>query len=107
MRCNYAASEQLMLQRHIVLRLQTNTSTEDVDQRVTLLGKSVDHRSTRRRHGSLEHVAQHTQDAVEALPVFFAMPAPLNASHQLRNDHKVNDERRSQQRVLADVENGD
>jgi hypothetical protein len=46
--------EQLVLKRHIVLRLKTNASTEDVSQARTLLRKRIDNRRTRRRKRSLE-----------------------------------------------------
>jgi hypothetical protein len=46
--------EQLVLKRHIVLRLKTHASTEDVGQARTLLRKRIDNRRTRRRERSLE-----------------------------------------------------
>jgi len=48
--------EQLMLKRHITLRLQADTSTEDVRERPALLGKSVDDRGAGWGERGLEHV---------------------------------------------------
>src|ERR1700709_841233 len=61
--------EQLVLQGHLRLGLETDAGTEDVDQSRTLLAQGVDDGGTRRGQGGLEHVAEHAQDAVEALVV--------------------------------------
>lgn len=45
--------EELVLERHVVLGLETDTSTEDVGQSSALLCQSIDDRSARRREGSL------------------------------------------------------
>jgi hypothetical protein len=45
--------EELVLERHVGLRLQTDASAEDVSQAVALLGEGVDHRRARRCQGSL------------------------------------------------------
>lgn len=89
-----------MLQRHVRFWLESHKSSEDVGKSVALLAKGVDHRSSGRRHGSLnqlahnqtllgntylKHIAQNAQNAVEATPIFggcdVPMRAPLNSCH--------------------------
>lgn len=96
--------EQLVLEGHVVLGLEADASPEDVDQSGPLLAEGVDDRSAGRRQGRLEHVAQHAENAVEALEVAVALGAPLDAGHELGNNDEVDDEGRRQQRVLAHVE---
>lgn len=59
--------EQLVLQRHIRFGLQANTGAKDVGEGTTLLGQGIDNRRTGGRKGSLEHVAQDGENAVERL----------------------------------------
>lgn len=95
-----------MLERHVRLRLKTNTSAENISQRGALLGQGIDHGCAGRGQRGLEHVAQHAQHAVEGL-VFafgrFAVQLPLDAGHQLGDDDEVDDQRRGEEGVLADV----
>jgi hypothetical protein len=56
-----------------------------------------------REEAYLEHVTQNTQHAVETSILLVSL-FPLNASHHLSYEDKINNERRSQERVLADVE---
>lgn len=49
--------EQLVLQSHVVLRLETNAGTEDVGEASALLGKSIDDRSARWRERGLTRVS--------------------------------------------------
>ena len=102
--------EELMLQGHVALRLKTNTGTEDVCQSTALLSKSVDDRRSWRSQGSLQHVAENAKDAVEILEVLggsavVGMSLPLDASHHLGDEHKINDQWRREKRVLANIEN--
>ena len=120
--------EELVLECHVVLWLETNTGTEDVGKCSTLLGEGVDNRSTGRSEGSLEHVAEQRQDAVHGLVLAIASRSdcssrrgPINqkhtesenarrtgdASEQLAKNSQIQDQRRSEKRVLADVEHGD
>lgn len=101
--------EKLVLQSHVVLRLETNTSAEDVDQRTTLLRKSIDDWSSWWSQRSLEHVAEDTEDAVEFGVVIGGSTIggrslPLDTSHHLSEDDKINDQWGSEERVLADIE---
>lgn len=48
-----ASLEELVLQGHFRLRLETDARTEDIGQSVALLAQSVDHRSARWSQGSL------------------------------------------------------
>jgi hypothetical protein len=50
-------SEQLVLQSHVVLRLETKESTENVGESSTLLGESVDDRSASWSEGCLTMLA--------------------------------------------------
>ena len=98
-----------MLEGHVRLRLETDTSPEDVGHGSTLLGESVDDRSARGSQGGLEHVAQDAEHTVEVLVVdgggaIGRHGLPLDAGHHLSKDHKINDERRRQEGILADVE---
>lgn len=98
-----------MLQSHVILRLKTNAGLEDVDQSASLLGKSVDNRSTRRSQGSLKHEAENAEHAVEVLEILYGstvagMSLPLNTSHHLGDNNQINDQWRSKKRVFADIE---
>jgi len=101
--------EQLVLKSHIALWLKTNTCTEDVGESSALLGKSIDDWRSRRSQRSLEHVAENAQNTVELGEVLgsgtlVAVSLPLDTSHHLSDDNKINDQRGSKKRVLADVE---
>lgn len=101
--------EQLVLESHVVLRLEPNTSTEDVDQSTALLRKSVDDWSSRWGQWGLQHEAQDREDGVEVLEVLGGGTIggcclPLNAGEHLRQDDQINDQRRGQERVLANIE---
>jgi hypothetical protein len=50
-------SEQLVLQSHVVLRLEAEESTENVGESSTLLGESVDDRSASWSEGCLAMLA--------------------------------------------------
>lgn len=102
-----AALEQLVLKSHVGFRLQANTGTEDVGQSAALLGQGVDNRGAGRSQGSLEHVAQHAEDAVEALVLGGVIGLPADTSHHLGKHNQVDDERRGKQRILTDVEQAD
>ena len=100
-----------MLQGHLGLWVETNASTEDVDESSTLLSQSVDNRSTWWRERSLEHVAEHTEDAVEASEVLAGSLSvaslPLDASEHLGDQDEVDDQWRCKQGVLANIEERD
>lgn len=98
-----------MLKGHVRLRLETNAGTEDVGQASALLGKGVDHGGTGRGQRCLEHVAEYAENAVEVLVLggggaIGGSGLPLDTGHHLGNDDKIDNQRRSQQGVLADVE---
>jgi hypothetical protein len=82
--------EKLVLQSHVVLRLETDTGSEDVGESTSLLSKSVDDWSSGRSQWSLEHVAEDAKHAVEVLEILGGNTAvggslPLNAGHHLSN----------------------
>jgi hypothetical protein len=98
-----------VLQSHVVLRLETDTGTEDVGQRTSLLSKSVDDWRSRRSQRSLEHVAEDAKHAVEVLEILgcntvVGSSLPLDTSHHLSNEDEINDQWGSKKRVLADIE---
>lgn len=93
-----------MLKGHVRLGLKTDASTENVGQGGALLGESVDHGGAWGSQRSLEHVAEDAEDAVEVLVLAVIRGFPLDTRHHLGNNDEVNDEGRSQERVLADVE---
>lgn len=93
-----------MLESHVRLGLKTDAGTKDVGQGSALLGESVDNGGARGSHGSLEHVAEDAENAVEVLVLAVARGLPLDTGHHLGNQDEINDERRSQERILADVE---
>jgi len=47
--------EQLVLKRHVILRLKANTRAEDVNQARALLSQRIDNRRTSRRKRSLQY----------------------------------------------------
>lgn len=98
-----------MLKSHVVLGLETNTSTEDVDQSTTLLSKSIDDWGSWWSQWSLKHEAQDGENTVEVLELLgggaiSGVCLPLDASEHLGNDDQVNDQWGSKKRVLADIE---
>jgi hypothetical protein len=104
--------EQLMLQSHITLRLQTNTSPENVSQSSSLLSKSVDDWCSWWSQWSLEHVTKDTEDAVEVSKVLgggtvSGVSLPLDTGHHLSDNDKIDDQWRCEERVFANVEEGD
>jgi hypothetical protein len=100
-----------VLKGHVVLWLETDAGTEDVGEGRALLGESVDDGSTRRSERSLEHVAEHTEHAVEVVELGVAVLScvglPLDTGHHLSDEDQVDDQRRGQEGVLADVEQTD
>jgi hypothetical protein len=83
--------EQLVLQSHVVLRLQANACAEDVGQSTSLLSKSVDNWSSWRSQRSFEHVAENAEHAVKVLEILgssaiIGLCLPLDASHHLSDD---------------------
>lgn len=100
--------EQLVLKGHIGLWLETNAGTEDVNQSGALLAQGIDDRGAGRGQGSLEHVTENAQDAVEALVVFtLAVGLPADTGHHLGEHNQIDDQGRSQKRVLTNVEQAD
>ena len=115
-----------MLKGHVRLRLKTNACTEDISKSAALLGQCVDNWSSRRCQGSLlpsaksginskratyylQHIAQNAKHAVETF-VFvgvITVSLPCNASHHLSNDHKIDNQWRRQEGILANVEQAD
>lgn len=101
--------EKLVLQSHVVLRLETDTGTEDVGQGASLLSKSVDDWCSWRSQRSLEHVAEDAKHAVEVLEVLgrnavVGSSLPLDTSHHFSNEDEINDQRGSKKGVFADIE---
>lgn len=98
-----------MLQRHVVLWLETDAGAEDVGQGTSLLSKSIDDWGSRRSQWSLEHVAEDREDAMEVSKVLSSgtisrVSLPLDASHHLSNQDEIDDQGGCKQGVLADVE---
>ena len=98
-----------MLKGHVILWLKTNTCTEDVGQSTSLLSKSVDNWCSRWGQRSLEHIAEDAENTVEVLEVLggstvVGVSLPLDTSHHLGNDDEINDQWRSKERVLTDIE---
>lgn len=101
--------EQLVLQSHVVLRLKTNTSTENVDQSTALLSESIDNRCSWWRQWSLEHEAEDAEHAVEVLELLCGDTIggcgfPLDTSHHLSDQDQVDNQWRSKKRVLTNIE---
>lgn len=95
-----------MLKRHVGLWLETDTGTEDVGEGTALLGEGVDNRGSVRHKRGLEHVRQDAENRVEAL-VLAALGLPGHAGHELGDEDEIDDQRRGEEGVLADVEEGD
>lgn len=98
-----------MLESHVGFWLQADTGTEDVGQSSALFGERVDDRSAWRGEGSLQHVAENAQNTMESRKVLGANLArlPLDTSHHLSDQDKINDQWRSQERILANIEDAD
>ena len=101
-----------MLKGHVRLGLETDAGAEDVGKGGTLLGKGVDNGSAGGSEGSLEHVGEDAQDAVEVLEVLLGSGAslgslPLDAGHHLGDDDEIDDQGGGEQRILAHVEERD
>ena len=101
--------EKLVLEGHLRLGLEAHAGTEDVRQSRPLLAEGVDNRRSRRRQGGLEHVAQDAEHGVEALVLGGGGAVrrdslPRHARHQLGDDAEINDQRRGEEGILADVE---
>lgn len=99
-----------MLQGHIALWLETNAGTENVGQSTTLLSKSIDDGGSWRGQGSLQHVAEDAEDAVEVLEFLgggtvVGLGLPLDTGHHLGDEDEIDDQRGGQERVLANIEN--
>jgi hypothetical protein len=98
-----------VFQGHVILGLETNTSTEDVDQGTSLLSKSIDDRGAGRCQGRLEHITENAENTMELGIVFSSnaisgLSLPLDTSHHLGENNKIDNQRRSKKRVLADIE---
>ena len=103
------ALEELVLEGHIALGLEADAGAEDVGESGALLGEGVDDGRAGWRQRCLEHVAQHAQNAVEALEAALRGGArrhlsPLDPRHHLRYEHQVDDQRRGEEGVFTDVE---
>ena len=99
-----------MLQRHLRLRLQANTGTENIDQSRALLSQSIDYRSPRWGERGLEHIAKHAENTVEAFVTAGSgsvISLPADASHQFGQDDQIDDQGRCQEGILANVEQTD
>jgi len=86
-----------MFQSHVVLRLETDTSTENVDKCTTLLSKSIDDWSSWWSQWGFEHIAEDAKNAMELLKLsgssaIGGLGLPLNAGHHLTKKDKINDE---------------
>lgn len=97
-----------MLQSHVRLGGQSNTSAEDVGHSCALLSKRVDDGGSRRGQRGLQHVAENAEDAVESLVVLGGSTAggmgfPADASHELCHKTEINNEWTGQKRVFTDV----
>lgn len=108
-RCHHEHLEQLVLKSHVVIGLETDTSTEDVHQSASLLSKSIDDWGSWWSQGSLEHEAENAEHTVEVLEVLGStaiagVSLPLDTGHHLSNKDQVDDQRRCKKRVLADIE---
>lgn len=101
--------EELVLESHLRLGLEADTGAEDVGHGLALLAEGVDDGRAGRRHGCFEHVAQDAEHRVEALVLIRGGAVrgdgpPLYAGHELGDEAEVDDQRRGEEGVLADVE---
>merc|ERR1711988_1875591 len=89
----YCASEPLVLQEHVVVRLQAHASAEQVHEAVALREQRVHDRRTLRDLRGLRQVAQDTQDRVHMLKLLRPGLPERDALGQLREDEEVQDQR--------------
>ena len=98
-----------MLESHLGLGLEADAGAEDVGQGRALLAEGVDDGRAGGRQRRLEHVAEDTEHRVEALVLGRSGTVggdslPRHARHDLGDDAEIDDQRRGEERVLADVE---
>ena len=99
--------KQLVFKRHVALRVQAQTRPHDIDHSIPLLAQCIDDRRPRRRQRGLEHIAQHTEDRMEALEVLVIsrvrVETPLDPSHEFGDDDQIDDQRRGEQLSLIHI----
>lgn len=98
-----------MLKSHVGLGLETQAAAHDVDESGALLGKGVDNGCAGRSQGSLEHVGEDRENAVEALKVLGGGAVggdslPPDTGEELGDEDQVDDQGGSEKGVLAHVE---
>lgn len=92
------------LEQEVGLGSETKTSPEEVGAGCTLAVQRVDHIGTRLDHWSLERVGKQRKHRVHRVPLLVLSPGLVSdPGHQLGEDGKVEEEGRSEQRVLAQV----
>jgi len=95
-----------LLEEHVVLRLETHASAEDVLEGGTLAEESVDDRGASGDQGSLEEVREEGEDGAHRLELVHVLATVLDALHELSEDDEVEHDGGSEQAVLARVVEG-
>jgi len=96
-----------VLESHVVVRRQTNTSAENVVDASTLLEQRVDDGCVGGHQRSLQQVRQNAQDGVEVLEIRHAVGLVCNSLHEVCQDSQIVDNWRSQKRVFTCVVHSD
>lgn len=96
---------ELVLQQHVVLRGQAEAGAEDVLNAGALLEQGVDHGGSGRHQRGLQQIRQGGQNAVKRTQRAAGDRSGLeaDAAEQLGEDNQVQDDRHSEQGVLAGV----
>ena len=97
----------LVLKHHVVIRLKTDASSENVDDALSLLGESVDNGSSSGHFRSLQEIAENGEDGVEVLETLASFIAHSDTLADLSENNEIHHQRSSQQGVLTSVMHGD
>mmetsp|Transcript_23187 Transcript_23187/g.43878 ORF Transcript_23187/g.43878 Transcript_23187/m.43878 type:complete len:575 (-) Transcript_23187:124-1848(-) len=93
-----------MLQRHVIVRRQSQTRPHQIHHGASLREKRIHHRSSIRDQRRLEHVGKYRQHGMERFPILaLTVLFDLNALAQFPEDDQIVNEGSRQQGVLARV----
>jgi len=96
-----------VLKQHVRIGEETSASAEQVGDCTLLLGERVDDGGARHDQRSLEHVRQDREDRLERNEARDVISLVSDTSHELGKNNEINDQRRSEKRVLAGVVHND
>jgi len=90
-----------------VNRRKTNTSTQDIDNCLSLFEKRIDNWSVILNQRSLKEIREDGKNRVERLEIAVMLSLVLDTSEEFCHNNKIKDERRSEKGIFASVMDGD